>query len=97
MYKAKYLTGVITGLAIGEAAGILFAPEKGSVTRKRIIKKGEDLANDLLGKLDGFSESIKETLHTSINDVEKTVAKGEATAASVKGNMNQGIPASKHF
>lgn len=97
MYRAKYLSGVITGLAIGAVAGILFAPEKGSVTRKRIIKKGEDFSNDLIGKVDGFSESIKETLHTAINDVEKTVAKGEATVESVKGNMNQGVSASRHF
>jgi hypothetical protein len=36
MSSGKVLLGVLAGAAAGALAGILFAPEKGSKTRKRI-------------------------------------------------------------
>ena len=46
------------GLATGGALGILFAPEKGRKTRKKISKKGKNL----LGKIDDHmsKEKLKE-------------------------------------
>ena len=38
MSNGKFLAGVITGLGVGTLLGILFAPEKGSKTRKKILK-----------------------------------------------------------
>jgi len=42
--SGKVLLGILTGAAAGALLGVLFAPEKGSVTRKKISKKGEDYA-----------------------------------------------------
>jgi len=44
MSSGKVLLGVLAGVAAGAFLGILFAPEKGSNTRKNISKKGEDFA-----------------------------------------------------
>ena len=41
MGNGKILLGVLAGAAAGATLGILFAPKKGSVTRKKIIKKGK--------------------------------------------------------
>jgi len=38
MKNGKLLAGVITGLGAGALLGVLFAPDKGSKTRKRILK-----------------------------------------------------------
>lgn len=38
MKNGKFLSGIIAGLGAGTVLGILFAPEKGSVTRKRMMK-----------------------------------------------------------
>lgn len=38
MKNGKFLAGIIAGLGTGAILGILFAPEKGSKTRKRILK-----------------------------------------------------------
>ena len=70
MSSGKVFLGLIAGVAIGAALGVLFAPDKGWNTRKRISKKGEDLAEDLKEKFDEFLESIK---------VKATEAKDEVT------------------
>ena len=43
------------GVAFGAALGILFAPHKGTITRRMIRKKGMVLADDA-------AESIKESI-----------------------------------
>ena len=43
MRKPKVLLGVLAGVAAGAALGLMFAPEKGSRMRRRIMRKGEDL------------------------------------------------------
>jgi gas vesicle protein len=58
MSKGKVLLGVLAGVAVGAVIGVLFAPDKGWNTRKRIIKKGEDLTEDLRDKFEEFLDSL---------------------------------------
>ncbi len=44
MSSGKVFLGILAGAAAGALAGILFAPEKGSKTRKKIVKKGENMS-----------------------------------------------------
>lgn len=39
--------GVVSGLAVGIVLGVLFAPDKGSETRKKLSRKGRELKNAL--------------------------------------------------
>jgi Gas vesicle protein len=70
MSSGKVLLGVLAGVAIGAALGVLFAPDKGWNTRKRISKKGEDLADDLREKFDEFLDSIS----VKVDEVKEEVA-----------------------
>jgi gas vesicle protein len=49
---------LLAGAAIGGTLGILFAPAKGSDTRKKIANKGEEMKDDLQAK---YEELIAET------------------------------------
>jgi gas vesicle protein len=60
MSSGKILSGVLAGVAAGTLLGILFAPDKGWNTRKRIVKKGEDYADSLNDKLDEFLNNVSE-------------------------------------
>lgn len=55
----KVIGALLLGAAIGGALGILFAPSKGSETRKRILSKGEDLTDALEEKFKDFLDEVK--------------------------------------
>lgn len=54
MNTSKVVIGVLSGIAVGAIAGVLFAPAKGTKTRKRIMKKGKDYTKDLKNKFNGL-------------------------------------------
>jgi gas vesicle protein len=58
MNSGKIVLGVLAGAAVGAALGILFAPDKGSSTRKKISKKGREYAEELGEKFDDFLQGI---------------------------------------
>ena len=62
MSSGKVLLGLLAGVAAGAMLGILFAPDKGWNTRKRIVKKGEDYASGLQEKFDEFLDTVTEKL-----------------------------------
>ena len=55
----KVIGSLLLGAAIGGALGILFAPSKGSETRKRILSKGDDLTDALEEKFKDFLDEVK--------------------------------------
>ena len=59
----KLLGAIFLGAAVGGALGILFAPDKGSETRKKISTKGNDLTDavkDKFGKIvDKFKKEVE--------------------------------------
>jgi len=55
----KLIGALLVGAAIGGVLGILFAPDKGSETRKKILSKGEDLSDAMKEKFDGLLSEVK--------------------------------------
>jgi gas vesicle protein len=88
MSSGKVLLGLLAGVAAGALLGILFAPEKGSETRKKITKKGEDFADALKDKFDDFLDSITEKFEKVKEDVsdftEQDKTKSEGSEKNVK-------------
>lgn len=57
--SGKMIGALLIGAAIGGALGILFAPAKGSETRKKIAGKSEDITDAIKEKFEEFMEEIK--------------------------------------
>ena len=96
MKTGKVVLGTLAGLAIGAIAGILFAPAKGSTTRKLIMDKGNDYVDKLKSKFDDFVDSLPEKFESTKTDAENLAEKGKAkyddTKKDVKNasaNLNQ--------
>jgi gas vesicle protein len=70
MGTGRALLGVMAGIAAGAILGILFAPDKGSQTRKRIVRKGEDMIDELN---DQFEKRFADLEH-KLEDTVKTTA-----------------------
>jgi gas vesicle protein len=88
MSSGKLLLGVLVGIAAGAILGILFAPDKGSETRKKLSIKGEDYADALIEKLNDFVETITDKLKEVTYDVsdfaEKTISKATEAKKSAE-------------
>lgn len=55
----KVIGAIFLGAAVGGALGILFAPDKGTETRKKISKKGNDLTGAVKEKFDSIVDKFK--------------------------------------
>lgn len=84
----KLIGALLLGAAVGGALGILFAPDKGSETRKKISGKGEDFTDALKEKFNEFLESINEKVESVKGDCKDTVKKGKEAKDNVESAMN---------
>ena len=80
MSSGKVFLSVLAGFAAGAALGVLFAPEKGSNTRKNISRKTEDL-------MDAMNEKIEDKFNEVIDVVSGKVKKGKGEGVSAKAEM----------
>ena len=55
----KFWIGMLTGFAAGITVGILYAPARGSVTRRRIAHTASDIADTSREKMHDFTRSTR--------------------------------------
>jgi gas vesicle protein len=84
MSASKMLTGVVAGVAIGALLGVLFAPAKGSSTRKKIFRMKEDSADSLREEFDEFIDELKDKYDLVRKGGSDVAEKGKVKAEEVK-------------
>ncbi|MBK7098008.1 MAG: YtxH domain-containing protein [Sphingobacteriales bacterium] len=50
---------IITGFTLGLLVGVLFAPDKGTATRKKIADKGNELKNQFADFIDSVADKFE--------------------------------------
>jgi gas vesicle protein len=77
MSSGKVFLGLLAGIAVGATLGILFAPEKGDTTRKKISKKSDAYAKELEDKFSDFVDSMAAKFESLKDEAVHVAQKGK--------------------
>jgi len=89
MSTGKVVLGTLAGFAVGTIVGILFAPEKGSTTRRNIMDKANGYADDLKDKFDELSDSLTEKLKIAKHDAQDLLDNGKEKYQEAKNEVKK--------
>lgn len=84
MNTGKILLGALAGAAVGAVIGVLMAPDKGTVTRKKIMKQSGDYTDALKDKFDKLVDSMTNRFEDIKSDTQGMAHKGKAKVSEFK-------------
>ncbi len=64
----KSMAALACGIAVGAVLGILFAPSKGTVTRRKIARKAQNVSHAMQNKIEDLKDSVNDLIE-EIEDV----------------------------
>ena len=88
---SKILLGVLAGAAAGAILGVLMAPDKGSATRKKLAKQGEDYADAIKDKLDEILDGVTEKINNVKDEALAIRSNGKAKVEEYKKDAKAAI------
>lgn len=65
------IAGLLTGCAIGVGLGILYAPDKGDVTRKKVKAKAKEKADEIELAFEKSMKNMRDKMDELIVELEK--------------------------
>jgi gas vesicle protein len=87
MDTGKVFLGVMAGVAAGALLGVLFAPDKGSETRKKIAKKGSDTLDDINDKYDDIVKAFNEKMNLVKEEASNLFENGKLKVEDLKNEV----------
>lgn len=87
MDAGKVVIGIMAGLATGALLGVLFAPDKGYKTRKRIGRDTEKITDEMTDKFQEFVDGITEKFVKVKKDVTDFAEKAKETEKQVEKDL----------
>ncbi len=91
MKSDKALLGALAGLAAGAVLGILFAPDRGSKTRKKIAKKSGDYVDEMGYKFNELVATMSEKIDILKSEVSAMAEKGKTQADATVSTMSNAV------
>jgi len=91
MSTGKVLLGVMAGAAAGAVLGILFAPDKGSATRKKIMDMTDDYAGNLKEKITKVINTITEKVGNVSDSAKDLAEEGASGVREVKNTIKNSV------
>ena len=85
--SGNIIVALLAGAVIGAGVGILLAPDKGSKTRQKIKDGVNSSKDDLLEKLKGFTDMIKDKTTDAVSAIDEML---EETISS-EGNDKEAL------
>ena len=84
MTTGKAVLGILAGTAIGAGLGILFAPDSGRNTRKKISSRGQEYVDGLSGQFNKMASSIGQEFNMMKDEVNQLSDNTKAKTQEVK-------------
>ena len=81
-HSAQLIGAMLIGVAVGAIGGVLFAPEKGKKTRKKIVKGAQEATNN-------FKNSIQEQINTLRSEAEELASSAKSKSEEIAKDVRQ--------
>jgi len=91
MSAKNVLASLATGVAVGAALGVLFAPDKGSVTRRKIVRAGNGYASGLDQKFDEFIGNVREQFESVKEEASRMIADAQNHLETAESDVKKAI------
>jgi len=69
MNAGKFITGLLSGAAVGAVIGLLFAPKKGAVTRRKLTETSDSYMKGAKSKFNDFADTLNEKVESVKNKI----------------------------
>lgn len=79
-----FASGIILGAVIGSVIGILYAPDSGKRTRKRIVRKSDEIVDDVVDYAKASRDKAEEIVEDGRKKVDELLAEAKKAMNKVK-------------
>jgi len=86
--SSKVFLGVLSGAAVGATLAVLYAPDKGSNTRRKIVEGANDMSASLAGKFNGYVDRMSKGMDEAKEEVGNLLENGKAKMDAAKQDTN---------
>jgi gas vesicle protein len=87
---SKVLLGVLAGAAAGAILGVLFAPEAGTETRRRLGEGSRDVANNLKARFSDLVDNIADKYESAREGASDLIDRGKQAVSGATGGGGTG-------
>lgn len=91
MKTSNFITSTLFVSALGVAIGMLFAPKKGTKTRRQISENYHEYSEYLADKFDGFVNSASHPLENNEDEIKKLKRKANKTKKEVTSEVKANV------